>query len=340
MICGGEYLTDLIISFALINKEDGHSIYIPELKPLENGKPAFDIWNETAALKKRYPHLKINISVGGWGADGFSDMADDPKLRAAFSANVCDWLLKYNLDGVDIDWEYPVGPEGGQEIKSRPEDNRNYILLLQDLRDAVDALGAKTGKYYSLSTAVPAVGWFTTANYVASAAKITDALKLMAYDYYGAWKDATGHNSNLFCNPDDPSCWSTDRALEAYFNAGAPPEKIMLGAAFYGRAFQGVEGGPNGDGLFQPYKSISFGGGVDRAQINEFLKTGSGYTRYWDDYAKAPYLYNGNMWITYTDPEHIKLLAEYAKEKKLKGVFNWEYAHDMDAELLKVLSGN
>jgi len=334
----GQYLTDLNIAFANIDKTDGTSIYIPELR---SGSPRFTgIWNEVAAIKKKYPKLRVNISIGGWGAEGFSDMADDPGKRAAFTANVCEWLEKYNLDGVDIDWEYPVGPEWGQEIKSRPADRANYISLLQNLRNALDILGKKTGKRYVLSTAVPASSWFTSANNVVAVSKIVDSLKLMAYDYYGGWSSTTGHHSNLYNNPQDPlwGGWSTDQALNAYLAAGVPPEKIMLGIAFYGRAFQGVESG-SGNGLFQPFKSPAFeDGSVDWAQIKKFLKKDSGYTRYWDDVAKAPYLYNGDIWITYTDEEQIKLLLDYAKEKKLGGVFNWEYGHDMDAELLKVLS--
>jgi len=343
----GEYLSDLIISFALLEKEDVSVPYISELKPVSNNPMFGNLWDEVNALKKKYPHLKINISVGGYGADGFSDMANDPKLRAAFAANICKWLEDYNLDGMDVDWEYPVGPEWGQEIKSRPADKQNYISLLQDLRNAMDNLGSKTGKRYGLSTAVPASGWFPKAIDVKAAARIVDTLKLMAYDYYGGWSDTTGHHTNLSNNPRDPAWggWSTRQALAEYLGAGVPPEKIALGIGFYGRAWQGVEHGNNEDtpGLFQPYKSLPRTapfdqGTIDWTDIKEFLKPGSGYKRYWDDIAKAPYLYNGDIWISYTDAEQIKLLADFAKEKKLAGVFVWEYCHDMNAELFKILA--
>jgi chitinase len=338
----GEYLTDLMIAFALIDEADGSSLYIREAGPRTDGSSGFNIWDEVTALKEKYSHLNVNISIGGWGADGFSDMAADFTLRSAFTANVCNWLEKHNLDGVDIDWEYPVGPKGGQEIKSRPEDRQNWVTLLHDLRDAIDTLTAKTGKRYNLTTCVPASKWFINANDVVTSAKIVDALLIMAYDYYGGWCNTTGHNANLYDNPDDPKgAWSTDQSVNLYLDAGVPPEKIILGAAFYGRAFEGVDPGPNGDGLFQPYKSISSKKGLgDRHSIKELLKPGSGYTRYWDNTAKAPYLYNGDIWISYTNEEQIQLLAIYAKEKKLAGVFNWEYAHDMDAELLKALAEN
>jgi chitinase len=345
----GEYLTDVIIAFALLEKDDVTVPYIPELKPLPDGPMFTNIWDEVAALKAKYPHLKVNVSVGGYGADGFSDMADDSDLRRAFVANVCKWLEDYNLDGIDIDWEYPVGPEWGQEIKSRPADKQNYITLLSDLRSALDELGTKTGKRYGLSTAVPASGWFPKANDVKAAARIVDSLKLMAYDYYGGWSATTGHHSNLSNNPHDPAWggWRTEQALDEYLWAGVPPGKIMLGIGFYGKAWQGVEVGPYEDspGLFQPYKSVVQSppfdqGTISWTELKKFLQPGSGYQRCWDDMAQAPYLYNGDIWISYTDQEQIKVLTDFVKEKKLGGVFVWEYGHDMNAELMKCLAEN
>jgi chitinase len=342
----GEYLTDIIIAFALLEKDDVSTPYIPELKPLPDLPMFTNIWDEVAKLKEKYPHLKVNVSVGGFGADGFSDMANDPSLRAAFIVNVCKWLEEHNLDGIDIDWEYPVGPEWGQEIKSRPADKQNYIALLQDLRNALDELGAKNGKRYGLSTAVPASGWFPKANDVKAAARIVDSLKLMSYDYYGGWNSTTGHHTNLSNNPHDPAWggWSTEQALDEYLWAGVPPAKIMLGIGFYGHAWQGVETGPYEDtpGLFQSYKSVPntppfVEGTISWTEIKKLMQS---YKRSWDDMAQAPYLYNGDIWISYTDQEQIKLLTDFAKEKKLGGVFVWEYCHDINAELMKALAEN
>jgi chitinase len=139
--------------------------------------------------------------------------------------------------------------------------------------------------------------------------------------------------------------WSTDQALRLYLAARVPPEKIILGVGFYGRAFQGVGGGSSNDGLYQRYKSLPNTppydeGTISYVELEKLLRPGSGFTRYWDDRAKSPYLYNGDMWITYTDEQQIKLLTAYVKEKGLGGVFTWEYAHDMNGTLLKVLAEN
>ncbi|HKL86793.1 MAG TPA: glycoside hydrolase family 18 protein [Treponemataceae bacterium] len=342
----GEYLTDLIIAFALINPEDGSSIYIKDMEDQPSSTDPsvmvsgfHSLWNEIAILQARYPHLNINLSIGGYGAEGFSDMAFDPALRASFIANVISWVNEKGLDGVDIDWEYPVGPEWGLPIKTRPEDRKNYLSLLSELRTALNALGNTTGKTYKLSTAVPASGWFIGANDVVAASKIVDALKIMSYDYYGSWSGTTGHTANLYNNPSDPEWggWSSDQALKAYLEAGVSPAKIVIGAAFYGRAWTGVSAG-NTNGLFQKYTESAYPDGISIGDVKKLLASNEGYIRYWDNIAKAPFLYNGTTFITYTDEEAIKEITSYAKAQGLAGVMNWEYAHDINAELLKHLA--
>ncbi|WP_299885924.1 glycosyl hydrolase family 18 protein [uncultured Lacinutrix sp.] len=56
----------------------------------------------------------------------------------------------------------------------------------------------------------------------------------------------------------------------------------------------------------------------------------SGWTRYWDDTAKVPYLYNAtsNKFISYDDNESIDLKVKYALSKNLGGVMIWELSQD------------
>jgi chitinase len=341
----GEYLTDLIIAFALIDQTDFSTIYIKDMADQESELtpgliiPGFtDLWRQTAELKRKFPSLKINLSVGGYKAE-FTHTAEDLDKRTKFIANVCEWLQTLDLDGVDIDWEYPVGPDWGAEIETQPADRDNYISLLSELRAALDQLGQNTGKRYGLSVAVPASPWFCEKNRAKDAAEIVDTLKLMAYDYYGGWNKTTGHHANLRKADEDPEWggWSTAQAMQSFLQAGVPPEKIALGVGFYGHAWEGVPEGAR-HGLFQQYEKVSPLDGLGWDKIKPLLEPDSGYTRYWDDTAKAPYLYNGDTFISYTDAEAIGYLTEYAKQLKLGGVFVWEYAHDLNGELLQILS--
>ena len=104
----GEYLTDLIIAFARVRAENG-TIFFPDA---DGGAQAFtDLWKETEKLQGKFPNLRIHVSLGGWGADGFSQVSADPVKRATLVAEITALTEKRKLAGIDIDWEYPVGPD-------------------------------------------------------------------------------------------------------------------------------------------------------------------------------------------------------------------------------------
>ena len=69
----GDLLTDLNLSFAHIDSE---------------GRVQLDnkdyIKEQVLVLQKQYPELRINLSIGGWGADGFSDAASSMENRSVF----------------------------------------------------------------------------------------------------------------------------------------------------------------------------------------------------------------------------------------------------------------
>jgi len=85
------------------------------------------------ALKRKNPALTVLVSVGGWlWSDNFSDMALTRKSRRLFIESVVEFVDRYKLDGLDIDWEYPGMTGAGHTY--RPEDKQNYTLLLKELR--------------------------------------------------------------------------------------------------------------------------------------------------------------------------------------------------------------
>ena len=111
---------------------------------------------------------------------------------------------------------------------------------------------------------------------------------------------------------------------------------IIVGVAFYGRAWKGVK--DNGvHGLYQPFVESAYGDGLSWDDIEDKIFKDPTFVRYWDDVGKAPFLYDGNTFISYTDGEELKLVADYIKKNKLGGVMIWEYGHDINARLLKPL---
>ena len=75
------------------------------------------------SLRQQNPSLKVLLSVGGWGARGFSGAAATKDTRAVFIQSALAIIEKYGLDGIDLDWEYPVNGAWGL-VASQPADRR------------------------------------------------------------------------------------------------------------------------------------------------------------------------------------------------------------------------
>jgi chitinase len=167
-------------------------------------------------------------------------------------------------------------------------------------------------------------------------ARYVDTVNLMTYDYYEAGSDATsGHHAPLFADPADPKHASSADTVRAYEKAGVPATKILLGVPFYGRAFGEVAG--ENHGLFQPGKAVPGFNGQYSAIAANLLS--QGFDRYWDDAAKAPYLYNAekHIFVTYEDPESLAAKCKYVRKQNLGGVMFWEYFGDPEQKLLETI---
>src|SRR5580658_5575943 len=85
-------------------------------------------------LRKQNPEFTVLVSVGGWlWSNNFSDVSLNPQSRTLFIQSVMDFLRRYDLDGLDIDWEYPG--MAGSSRNFRSEDGHNFTLLLKELRN-------------------------------------------------------------------------------------------------------------------------------------------------------------------------------------------------------------
>lgn len=324
-----EKISILNISFARIRNKT--ELYIPGLEKAEDGMAPFTrLWQEISDLQNRNPDLRINLSVGGWGADGFSQLALEKESRASFIKNICTWIEKYNFDGADIDWEYPVNGGWGA-IKSDPADKENFTSLMRELRDALNTLEQRTNKDYQISFAAEVSPEYLTWTEPKKLAEITDYIKLMCYDFYGPWTETTGHNANLYTNSLNPEGKSVDGVINNFINAGYSEDKILMGLPLYGRAWNGVKNIDNG--IYQGFKEGLNYDGITLPDIKKLMKDPS-MKQYWDDEAKASYLYNGDVWVSYEDERAIGEKMKYLKEKGLKGIMLWEYTHDLECELI------
>lgn len=286
------------------------------------------------ALRHDNPSLTVLVSVGGWlGSGEFSQMVQTGKSRARFIQSVMDFLALYHLDGLDIDWEYPGLPGAGHPF--RADDKQNYTALVKELRARFDAQKRRTGKRLYLSVAAGASDEFLAHTQMKRVAQYVDTVNLMTYDYYEPGSDPiTGHHSPLYPNPADPQGVSDDGSVRAFEKAGVPPGKIVLGIPFYGHVWSDVADVRHG--LFQPGKRSANNSAP--YTVIETTMLGHGFTRYWDQAARVPYLYNldTRTFVSYEDAQSVDEKCRYVLDKRLRGVMFWYYGAD-NGELLHAI---
>jgi chitinase len=290
-------------------------------------------------LKKNNPTLQVVVSVGGGGEGsiGFSEMAATAEGRKKFVDSAMAMVERYNLDGIDVDWEYP-GYTHVAGATVRPEDKDNYTALLKELKTRFNQNEKRLGRKLYTSSATGATQIWLDHTNMREASKWLDSVNMMCYDWYNPVEKNTGHDSPLYTNPADPKAISIDNAVKMYRAAGVPMKKIVIGVPFYGREWTGVEAGIT-HGLWQPIANKTPQMGMNYGRI-EPLVNAQGFVRYWDPIGQAPYLYNAETktFITYNDAETEIVRAKYVKSKKLQGLMFWQYTGDPKNVLLDAMN--
>ncbi|MBR4300407.1 MAG: glycoside hydrolase [Bacteroidales bacterium] len=254
-----------------------------------------------ANMKKDNPDVKILLSLGGWAAGGFSEMAADETKRKSFAQDCKRIVDEYGIDGIDVDWEYPSSSEAG--ISSSPNDIDNFTLLLKDIREAIG-----NDKMLTIATIADAL-------YVDFPAVIDylDMVNIMAYDV----ARPPYHHAPLY-RSEYAGRITTDEAVKAHLNAGVPKEKLVLGIPLYGH---GVDSLP------------------DYTYYGDILNL-KDYNFHWDEEAKVPYATdkNGKFVLCYEDTNSVAIKSEYVLENDLCGIMYWEYTLDaQDLPLVKTI---
>ena len=267
--------------------------------------------------KTKYPHLKTQVSLGGWtGCYTCSDVFQTKKARKEFAISVKKLLNDFGVDGLDLDWEYPTipGPPGHPYSL---KDKENFTSLVKLLR-------RKLGRKKEISFAAggfsryinESVDWEKVMKYV-------DRVNLMSYDLVSGYATQSGHHTGLYSTPQQKQ--SMDNGVQLILQKNVDPRKIVVGAAFYARVFENADSTNNG--LYQPCK---FRNGVSYRNFNTYFSADSGYVHYWDAVAQSPYAYNKSkkLFASFDDSVSVSLKTKYAIEHGLDGIMFWQLADD------------
>ncbi|NGP61586.1 chitinase [Paenibacillus thiaminolyticus] len=317
------------IAFIAFAKIDGTNIYFHE-----DGTTNDQIKENIKKLKEQNPKTKMVLAVGGYGADGFSDASLDGN-RYLFTESIINMVKELELDGVDIDWEYPAFHAWNTQ-KARPEDTQNFTSLMKELREKLYRLPHPKNKKYLLTFASGTQDWYFQNVEVNKVEKYVDYINVMTYDFTGRWSDTTGYNSNLYPDREKKAKHSIDQVITMYLEHEIDSKKLLLGVPAYSYGWKDVKS--KTDGSFSPGKPID----IDKTDLSyktlekSYLNK-NGYKRYYDDQAKTAYLYNGSTFISYEDKEALAEKVKYIKAKELGGAMVWEYSQDAEDGIVTFL---
>lgn len=319
--------THLIYSFLRINPSNFSVSSNDPYLDLEGGTRVGS-FNRILALRHKNPQLKVMISVGGWneGSQLFSNMSLTPGSRKVFIRSLVNFLDDYPFDGVDIDWEYPAQRDG------RPEDRKNFLSLLKELRSAFDQ---KKDKKMILSAAVAATKYIASKSYdIPALNELLDFVNIMTYDYFGPWTYVVGHNAPLFHRKQaafENADLSVNASITQWITAGMDARKILMGIPMYGRTFTLRNASDH-----EPF-ALSDGEGI-QGNVSQIRGTLSYYEAcqleqeegrsFWAKDWQAPFLVRGDQWISYENSRSVKAKADYIREQGLAGAMIWSLDHD------------
>ncbi|KAH8731881.1 chitinase [Phaeosphaeriaceae sp. PMI808] len=230
--------------------------------------------------------------------------------RLKMATNIADFIKKHELDGVDIDWEYPGAPDLPGIPPASKDDGPNYLALLVTLRNILP------GK--SISITAPSSYWYLKQFPIKDISKVVDYIVYMTYNLYGQSDPGNTYPQEDcpkgYCLRSQVNLTETKQSLAMITKAGVPGNKVIVGITSYGRSFHMAEAGcwgpscvyTGGRGSSDATKgrctaTASF---LANAEIEEIIKgqkrDGRVVTSFHDSSSNSDILvYDSTQWVNY-----------------------------------------
>ncbi|KAH8673384.1 glycoside hydrolase family 18 protein [Xylariales sp. PMI_506] len=275
------------------------------------------------------------LSFGGWDFSTnpgtytiFRDMVATASNRLTAATNIANFIIANNLDGVDMDWEYPGAPDIPNIPPADKSDGINYLSFLVILKNI---LGSR-----SVSIAAPSSYWYLKGYPIEVMSLVVDYIIYMTYDLHGQWD-----YNNKWSDPGCPggnclrsgvNLTETINSLVMITKAGVPSNKVIVGVTSYGRSYQmttpGCWGemctftGPESGATHGPCTDTA--GYISDAEIKEILASDRVTYSGTDPQSDTDILvYDGDQWVGWMSPSNRAARVNLYKALNFGGVTNW-----------------
>lgn len=223
--------------------------------------------------------------------DTTSEIMNDYKLRNKLINNIVNLVVKYNLDGINIDFE-----------NMYMEDKAMFNRFLIELEPRLNEMG----KVLTVDVTAPdgSETWSMCFDRN-TISKVADYIIFMAYDQYGASSNKEGTTAG--CD------WVEANITKFLGQEGVNPDKLVLAVPFYTRLWKEANGKVSSET-------------VDLKDVDKVIP--ANVEKKWNDNLKQYYIeYTQNgavykMWIE--DLKSISAKLDLINKYKLAGVAYWE----------------
>ncbi|KAL4916199.1 glycoside hydrolase superfamily [Aspergillus aurantiobrunneus] len=300
----------------------------------EDFKVDISAYHDQFIAFSRMTGIKRILSFGGWG---FSTEPSTYKIlrngvteanRETLAANIANFIKDYDLDGVDIDWEYPGAPDIPGIPGGSPDEGDNYAEFLKILKDLLPDK--------SVAIAAPASFWYLKNFPIEKMSQTIDYIVFMTYDLHGQWDYGSNHSipdcAGGNCVRSHVNMTETHTALSMITKAGVSANKIVVGVSSYGRSFEKIDAdctgfnckytGPSSGAT--PGSCTDTAGYLANAEINQIIDADDNVQQFKDDESDSNILvYNNTQWVAYMDGETKKGRISKYQGWNFGGVSDW-----------------